>query len=514
MRSPPAGDLDGYHLLHAARADLLRRLGRDRRKRRRATRERSRWPPTTASADFSNAGCAKFSRRVVGLMARSGRARSPDRRGPRGHDFEPAQGAVPAGGLHQARSRALLPGRRRRRAARRRRPAQRAGPLSERHRRRVLLSEARARFAAAVDRGRGAALPVRPHRRGSRAARRRGAGVDGEPRLPRAASASGARRRSRSSRRAARRSRSRAGRRVAADSRGRARRARHARRLRARRLAEDVRLARHAHLRAHRAALDVRPGAPRRAGARARGRAPRAGARHQQVVEGRAARRVPRLQPERQGPDDRRAYSVRPTPDARVSAPLTWDEIDSCEPDDFTLATMPARFAAIGDRHAAIDEHPARSTRCWSSRRGRSATGSAMRRGRRTTRSSRASRRASSRRGRRSSPKLPLIEIAPRAGRKTMRWPDSSAGRRAIPTPPRTCSRPTCSSTPCAAAFRPGRASASISSTCRPQLRPPQEPLDPDEAPNDLARCFGSRARGVATPAQRLMISSAREILE
>jgi bifunctional non-homologous end joining protein LigD len=52
------------------------------------------------------------------------------------------------------------------------------------------------------------------------------------------------------------------------------------------------------------------------------------------------------------------AYSVRPTPDARVSAPLTWDEIDDCEPQDFTLSTMPPRFAKIGDRHAAIDEHP------------------------------------------------------------------------------------------------------------------------------------------------------------
>jgi bifunctional non-homologous end joining protein LigD len=52
------------------------------------------------------------------------------------------------------------------------------------------------------------------------------------------------------------------------------------------------------------------------------------------------------------------AYSVRPTPDARVSAPLTWDEIDACEPGDFTLSTMPSRFAEIGDRHAAIDEHP------------------------------------------------------------------------------------------------------------------------------------------------------------
>jgi bifunctional non-homologous end joining protein LigD len=52
------------------------------------------------------------------------------------------------------------------------------------------------------------------------------------------------------------------------------------------------------------------------------------------------------------------AYSVRPTPDARVSAPLTWDEIDACDPRDFTLRTMPVRFAEVGDRHAAIDQHP------------------------------------------------------------------------------------------------------------------------------------------------------------
>jgi bifunctional non-homologous end joining protein LigD len=52
------------------------------------------------------------------------------------------------------------------------------------------------------------------------------------------------------------------------------------------------------------------------------------------------------------------AYSVRPTVDARVSAPLAWDEIADCEPGDFTLETMPARFAALGDRHADIDAHP------------------------------------------------------------------------------------------------------------------------------------------------------------
>ena len=52
------------------------------------------------------------------------------------------------------------------------------------------------------------------------------------------------------------------------------------------------------------------------------------------------------------------AYSVRPTADARVSAPLTWDEVDACDPADFTLATMPSRFAEGGDRHAGIDRHP------------------------------------------------------------------------------------------------------------------------------------------------------------
>jgi len=53
------------------------------------------------------------------------------------------------------------------------------------------------------------------------------------------------------------------------------------------------------------------------------------------------------------------AYSVRPKPDARVSAPVTWDELFECAPEDFTLRTMPARVAAIGDRHEGIDQSPA-----------------------------------------------------------------------------------------------------------------------------------------------------------
>ena len=49
------------------------------------------------------------------------------------------------------------------------------------------------------------------------------------------------------------------------------------------------------------------------------------------------------------------AYSVRGVPNARVSAPVRWDEINDCEPDDFTIFTMPARFAEIGDLHGGID---------------------------------------------------------------------------------------------------------------------------------------------------------------
>ena len=50
------------------------------------------------------------------------------------------------------------------------------------------------------------------------------------------------------------------------------------------------------------------------------------------------------------------AYSVRPKPGAPVSAPVTWDELPDVKPEDFTVATMPARFAEAGDRHAAIDD--------------------------------------------------------------------------------------------------------------------------------------------------------------
>jgi len=52
------------------------------------------------------------------------------------------------------------------------------------------------------------------------------------------------------------------------------------------------------------------------------------------------------------------AYSVRPTRDARVSTPIAWEELDSCDPADFTLVTVPRRVAQLGDPHAGIDANP------------------------------------------------------------------------------------------------------------------------------------------------------------
>ncbi len=52
------------------------------------------------------------------------------------------------------------------------------------------------------------------------------------------------------------------------------------------------------------------------------------------------------------------AYSVRPVPDARVSTPLDWNEVAECDPADFTVATVPKRFAEKGDPHAAMNDFP------------------------------------------------------------------------------------------------------------------------------------------------------------
>ena len=92
------------------------------------------------------------------------------------------------------------------------------------------------------------------------------------------------------------------------------------------------------------------------------------------------------------------AYSVRGRPDATVSAPVTWDELPDVDTEDFSMVTMPARFAAIGDVHAGIDDAvcdlPGAAGVGRARREGRACP---RRHTRRTSRRCRASRRASSR---------------------------------------------------------------------------------------------------------------------
>ena len=168
--------------------------------------------------------------------------------------------------------------------------------------------------AARLDRDGGAALPVGPYRARDRGTGRGPAGLGGQPRLHRPAPAPGTGRGSGPPRRAAGRPRPDPGRAVGAGARGGPGGPRGAGRLRPGRLAQDVGLARAARLLPHRAAVDVHRAAPGRAGAGPRGRAPGARPGDQPMVEGGAARRLRRLQPERQGPHDR--LGVLGAPDA------------------------------------------------------------------------------------------------------------------------------------------------------------------------------------------------------
>src|SRR5215218_4574305 len=132
----------------------------------------------------------------------------------------------------------------------------------------------------------------------------------------------------------------------------RRRRARPARRARLRRLPEDLGRSRHPHLRPDRAALDVHRRPPRRD-------------RERQLPDEVTTKWWKEERGERvfvdynQNARDRTIaspYSVRPKPGAPVSAPLDWDEVADVQPEDFTVETMPARFADVGDRFAEIDD--------------------------------------------------------------------------------------------------------------------------------------------------------------
>jgi bifunctional non-homologous end joining protein LigD len=177
------------------------------------------------------------------------------------------------------------------------------------------------------------------------------------------------------------------------------------------------------------------------------------------------------------------AYSVRPTPDARVSAPVTWEELDTCDPRDFTLATMPARFAAIGDRHEAMDRHSCSLEALLelSARQGRDGLGDAPWPPHYRKQPDEPARVQPSRRR---TPRHPLIEIG-RAQRKEEalegfeRWKARHPDAAAHLTPPDVL----------VDAMR-GRFQTWTRIRVNLQhvpaeLRPPQEPLDPDAAPND-----------------------------
>ena len=123
------------------------------------------------------------------------------------------------------------------------------------------------------------------------------------------------------------------------------------------RLAQDLRLARHPHQRPHQSPSGR---SPRCAARRSRWPAtssaacppwpPASGGRRSGTASSSTTTRTPRTA---RSP---RPIRCGPTPDARVSAPLTWEEVPRAELGDFTLATVPARFAAIGDPGAGIDE--------------------------------------------------------------------------------------------------------------------------------------------------------------
>ena len=99
---------------------------------------------------------------------------------------------------------------------------------------------------------------------------------------------------------------------------------------------------------------------PRRAGLRPRGRAAGADRRdHDLVAQGPGpGRAVRRLQPERPRPHDGRRLLGAGLPEATVSTPVTWAEVDVVDARDCTMATVPRRFAELGDLHAGIDKAP------------------------------------------------------------------------------------------------------------------------------------------------------------
>ena len=292
-----------------------------------------------------------------------------------------------------------------------------------------------------------------------------------------------------------------------------------------RRLAEDLRLARDPHQRPHRAALDVPGGPPCRPRPGPRRRASRAGPGHEQVVEGGAPRRLPRLQPERQGPDGRIGVldpAVARRPRVHAADLGRGPDRRGRGVHDRDRAGAVRRDRRPGRRHRR--RRRARSRPSSSSAAATRPRAKATPRGRRTTPSRPASRRGSSRRrrgapspstsraaaraaGRRrrsppnaprrsrpairmpacrpsgraraprrpagARPTIPVIEIS-RAASKAEALEGLERWKARHPRRPPPSSRPTSSSTGCAAGRRSGIASGSTSPTCRRRTARPR----------------------------------------
>jgi DNA ligase D-like protein (predicted polymerase) len=187
------------------------------------------------------------------------------------------------------------------------------------------------------------------------------------------------------------------------------------------------------------------------------------------------------------------AYSVRPRPDARVSAPLTWDEIDVCDPADFTLGTMPSRFAEVGDRHAMMERDACslETLLDLKARQKREGQGDAPWPPHYRKQPGEPARVQPSRRR---TPSVPLIEIGRALDKQTAlagldRWrarhPDASA--HLAPADVLVDS--------IRGRFRTWTRIRVNLQHVPAALRPPQEPLDPDEPPDDWSAFSGQHER-------------------
>ena len=351
-RSRPTGCSRSSTSSRPTRTSRTRRSS-DRLGRRRPRRSRS-CAPTGIAGSRERQASEPGTGRADGARGRR-RSRSPGREV---DHHQPGQGLLPRGRPHQARPRPLLPGRRRRRAARRGGRPMALKRFVNGAAGRLLLPEARARVAARLDRDRRAraSRPAAPRTRSSCATRRSSPGSSTS-----AASTSTRTRCAPTTSTIPTSCASTSTRcpgvpwdqvrevalvaREALDDR------------RPGRLAQDVR----ARAASTSTCASSGAGRSRRCAARRwRSRATSSGARPTLATsKWWKEERHGVFLDYNQNAKDRTvasAYSVRPTPDARVSMPLRWDEVADVEPADFTLATVPALFAERGDAGAGIDD--------------------------------------------------------------------------------------------------------------------------------------------------------------